>query len=818
MEREHAAGELVGPARDTDHGAPAVDRASKSGEALIVHLPRWAISGLRSEAVVGVIVAVYLIIFLLGLVRFPYFGPWATVDEQLMYFQVARSFNDHGFIQSAFLQDFSNSSNAAHHPFVYNHMPPGPEILTALVTRAFGERYRVVRLTFAVIFVIGIVYYVRFVAVLLARLGLGGAGLALLLIPPIVMLHSIDHPAYSVFPFFAFFPVVALDTYYRTGGRRWYWLALLVVLVGSLYLVYQQLLMLFASWVLLGGLRIIRLDRSDVLALLGAGCLGVVLHLLQSVALLGPRLSLEELRLTISNRMLGVPTTRELRDFYQSIAVVHQGFHKLDWRLFGDVMRESLRPVAGWGTSLLWAGLTIGGLVLALVASIRLISDRRLRIPRGEVTTAMHVLPASVLWAAGVIVFPLMVFPAYAASYQLSGANRFFVAAVITLGLGYAAREFWRGLGRLARQDGFEPWRWRATLGVAGLLLMGFVICGVTLGKAQAKGFHQSARQAFRSGTTSELLEIVEPLKGQVVMSNVYPSVVGFFSREATFGGCEIEAFSPEGRLNYIQNNDFERWDQSTQLPLQWHPKGADIWVERDPREPYRGTASARLMVGRDKKGQLDQRTVLPRQPEAYRLAVEIWVKANVPGRVRAFVGQNPQKFGTYHPGDGAWRLLVAETAMPASVIDAPRVRLGIEVEGGDATAVNVDAATVLTESLRVASADGRHATTGPLLQPSPMAPPHPAGSSGVDPSRCHTAWIRGYPRSISITPTHYVLFRSLFTGFTTCREEECLDQLEDYLRSRYPIVFQNKLGTVFRLDGSSDSTRGPMTTAREDR
>jgi hypothetical protein len=811
MEREHATGELGVPVRATDREAPAAaNRASNSGEALIVRFPRWATSGLRSESLAGVIVAAYLIIFLVGLARFPYFGPWSTVDEQLMYFQVARIFNEYGFFNSAFLQDFSNSSNGAHHPFVYNHMPPGPEILTALLMKPFGERFRVVRFAFAVLFVIGIGYYVRFVAVLLARLGVGGAGLALLLIPPVVMLHSIDHPAYSAFPFFAFFPVVALDTYYRTGRRRHYWSALVVVLLGSLYLVYQQLLMLFASWVLLGALRIVRLDRSDVLALLGTGSLGVGLHLLQSVVILGPQVSLEELRLTISNRMFGVPTTSELHDFYQSIAVVHQGFHKLDWRLFADVLRGNLQPVGGWVPSLIWAGLTASGLVLALVASVRLIPERSLRIPRGDATRAMHVLPASVLWAAGVVVFPLMVFPAYAASYQLSGANRFFLAAVVTLGFGYAAREFGRALRRLAPQEGFEPWRWGATLVVGGLMLVGFVICGVALGKAQAREFHRGARQAFRSGTPSELLEIVEPLKGHVVMSNVYPSVVGFFSREATMGGCEIEAFSPDGRVNPVRNDDFERWDQGTQLPLPWHPTGSDIRVEPDRRELYRGKASARLTVGRDRRGQLDQRIVLPRQPEAYRLAVEVWVKTSLPSRVRAFVGDKPQKFGSYHPGDGTWRLLAAETAMPASVIMAPRVRLGIQVEAGDATAVNVDAATLLTESLRVASANAGNANAGPSLQPSPMASPHAAGSSGVDPSRCHAVWIRGYPQSAAIAPTHYVLFRSLFTGFTMCREEECLDQLDDYLRARYPIVFQNSLGTVFRLKAPA--------TAREER
>ena len=81
---------------------------------------------------------------------------------------------------------------------------------------------------------------------------------------------------------------------------------------------------------------------------------------------------------------------------------------------------------------------------------------------------------------------------------------------------------------------------------------------------------------------------------------------------------------------------------------------------------------------------------------------------------------------------------------------------------------------------------------------------------SGVDPSKCHAIWIRGYPQSTNIVPTYYVLFRALFTGFTMCREKPCLDQLEDYLRSRYPIVFQNGLGTIFLL-------KAP-TSAREDR
>ena len=810
MDRDHTAVGVPVPV-DADVEPMSANVPPTVRKAFVVRMPSWIPLVCRSKWLATAVVAVYVVIFLVGLVRFPYFGPLATVDEQLMYFQVARVFNEYGLLNSVFLQDFSNSSSSIHHPFVYNHMPPGPEILTALLMKVFGERYRVIRLAFVGIFVVGLAYYVRFVGILLASVGCRGAGLALLLIPPIVMLHSIDHPAYSCFPFVAFFPIVALDTYYRTGRRSHYWLAFLVVLLGSLYLVYQQLLMLFVCWVLLGSLRIIRLRRAEVLALLVAGTLGIVAHLLQSVVLLGLHVSLEELRLTLSNRMFGVPTTSQLRDFYQSIAVVHQGFHQFDWSLIAEVLGRSLRPAGEWLANLVFCGLVLGAIVLALAPSVRLITEERsIRIAQVETTGTLQVLPASILWAAAVIVLPLMAFPAYAASYQLSGGNHFFLAAVATLGICCTVKESWLAIRRLARRDGLESGSWVVSLAVSVLLVIGLTVFVIAVGKVQIRDLSRSVQQARRAGAMQrDLLEIAGPLKGQIVMSNVYPSVVGFFSREATLGGCEIETFPRDGRLNYVRNDDFERWDQSTQLPLSWRASGADIRVEPERREPYRGQASARLLVGSHALGEFDQLVVLPRQPEAYRLAVGVWVKSSAPRRVRAFVDGRSEEFGSYHPGDGTWQMLVAEATMPVSVIVAPEVRLGIQIEPGAATVVHVDAATLLTDSVSAPPAVARNTIAGPQAGPSVHPPP---GARAIDPSKCHAIWIRGYPQSTNIVPTHYVLFRSLFTGFTMCREKACLDQLEDYLQSRYPVVAENGLGTVFLL-------KAPMSiSAHEDR
>ena len=77
----------------------------------------------------------------------------------------------------------------------------------------------------------------------------------------------------------------------------------------------------------------------------------------------------------------------------------------------------------------------------------------------------------------------------------------------------------------------------------------------------------------------------------------------------------------------------------------------------------------------------------------------------------------------------------------------------------------------------------------------------HNARPETVDPSKCHTVWIRGDSATTMPKPSHYILFRRLFPGITLCREPECLGRLEEYIASRYPRTFTNELCTVFSLD-----------------
>ena len=160
----------------------------------------------------------YLALHVISLAASPILSSFGG-DEYISYYQSARNFNKYGFFASTFLQDLSTSTAAAEHPFVYNHMGAGPEITTALITKVFGERYRLVRLFFALVFVFGLYFFYRFSTILFAALGFAGAGYAFLLLDPLAVMSIIDHPGQATFPFFAFLPLVLLYHWHRTEKK-----------------------------------------------------------------------------------------------------------------------------------------------------------------------------------------------------------------------------------------------------------------------------------------------------------------------------------------------------------------------------------------------------------------------------------------------------------------------------------------------------------------------------------------------------------------------------------------------------------------------
>lgn len=495
-------------------------------------------------AIAIVVIAVYAPLYAGVCRKFEHFSPFPAADEQVLYYQAARNFNRFGFFASGLLQDFSTSSKPDEHPFVYTHMPPGPELFVAALFKVVGERYRLVRLVFAAIFIAGLFCWLRFASTVLRSHGLGGAMLAVFFIKPLTALRMIDHPMYCAFPLLAFLPLVALAGHYRTARRRWLWLALAAVFISSIFMAYQFVIMTLVSCVLLRVLRLARFETRHLLAFFGVAVAGVLLHVVQDVAWLGPAAAFKELQFTVTNRVSGHPTAEEMAGFYQSIDVVHHGTHTLDGGRLLLSVKESLSVPAVFQVLVLAVAL----LVFQLLRRARFdsatceleVSRQR---PAGEVSSWLLFRLAA--WAVPTVAVPLLVFPAYSADYDLQGAGQFFVS-IAAVG---ALACFWMHLRDLAKAV-VNPtgglWR-RVFAALQVLALVGWTVGIIDIvGRRQLSYYGKCAEVAAYDGYRS-LPKFAELARGKVVMTNVYPAMAGFFTHEAVLGGAEFECFPTAG-------------------------------------------------------------------------------------------------------------------------------------------------------------------------------------------------------------------------------------------------------------------------------
>lgn len=551
-----------------DWGTASAGASSTSGDVYVINWGRWATSALDGRWVALIVGAVYAGLFVNMLASSPWWSPFSTVDEQVTYYQVARNFLRYGFTPTLFLHDVSTASSPALHPFVYNHMPPGPEIFTALVMTLVGEHYTAIRFVLGLIFFAGLLCFLRVTRTVLDGFGLTGAGFAVLFLTPFTMLHSIDHPAYSPFALFAFLPLVLVDRHYRTLARWPLWIAVAVVFLSSVYLVYQNLFMLVTAWVLLGRLQILRLDRRHVVAFALAAALGIALHATQSVLLFGPWVFAKETALALANRAIGIPSMAELTAFYRSLDLVHHGGHRLDLLALGAALLSTLRLAEPTLTRSWTVGeMTItGGVLLAFLlwGGSRLgrfnWRFRTLTIPRDDEALALIAAArrfgALGLWVAGIIVVPLLMFPAYSVDYGLSGMGEYFLAILMVAVYAFAGSRWIAWWPALRQADPAIALGWPAVRQLVPAVLLfalGLWSLHSTVAVWHSRLWAASWLVPDSNPDASDLVELGQALKGKVVMTNVYPTTVGFFTEEAALGGCERAVFRGDGGLDPTQ-------------------------------------------------------------------------------------------------------------------------------------------------------------------------------------------------------------------------------------------------------------------------
>jgi hypothetical protein len=281
--------------------------------------------------------------------------------------------------------------------------------------------------------------------------------------------------------------------------------------------------MILAFWTLGTFLGVLQLEKRHLALLLGCAVLAAVLHLLQTVIVLGPSAFAEELTLTLSNRMFGRPARAELQAYYDRLGLLLYGDHVFSLRRF-------LRALA----SSLWAGrylpLALGFLIVVVTAVVAY-RRRGGGAAHGDDTERAARLLVAVGFA---IVTPSFLFPAFASDYGLRGHELLLgLAAVPALATIHShARRAARGAGHLYL---------RALVAITIIWIVGVQVY------ASTRLVWHVANWSRKPALESDIARMASTLAGRVVMTNVDPTVVGFFTRETAFGGCHDAALPPGG-------------------------------------------------------------------------------------------------------------------------------------------------------------------------------------------------------------------------------------------------------------------------------
>jgi hypothetical protein len=503
-------------------------------------------------------------LFAIAWIRFPDYGPITNVEETAYSYIIGTNFARFGFMNTVFLQDVSSSPFPEDHPYTYNHQPPGSDIFTGAVLTLAPNNFRLLRLIFAALFAAGMACYFLFARSVLGAHGLGGAAYTILFLSPWVLFQSYDKQTSYHHPLMMFAPLVLLGEYYKTG-RTWLLAASLVIAFIAGWVVdYTLLAAIVVCWVFLYLMRIVPIRTRDLFGFMTAVALAVATHLLQNLIFLGPNVFVQELLMTLGNRVTGVPSQEEMAGFYRSISVVHHGAHPVDpsvlWRaLVQQVTFPTWEPIA------ITAVAAVVGLLLIDLAP----KPGTPRVPGlRESTAGLSFLTRVWIWILATSSLPLFAFPAFAQEVNLNGTGvpQFFAAIGAVATLGYALRAV---VARLPSDTQAMPARLQVVTLPIRVALIGLV--AVTLVQAsQVVAAELGNVSTWVGEFRYARLADIRQFGGHLFMTNINSPTVGLFTGDTGYGVCGLDALPDTGgidaskcRIAFMRRQEF--W--ATQRP-----------------------------------------------------------------------------------------------------------------------------------------------------------------------------------------------------------------------------------------------------------
>jgi hypothetical protein len=279
--------------------------------------------------------------------------------------------------------------------------------------------------------------------------------------------------------------------------------------------------MIFTFWLLAGLTGALPMARRDLWAIALAALGAFLLHLLQTLVMIGPGPMIQETIFVISNRMTGRPTREELTAFYNSLGLLLYGGHQF----------SITRLLVALARSLTFSGTV----VLAVVVASAILARRGRNAAPGAYSTPLESRTTLALTASAVVavVFPTLAFPAFATDYGLQGMGEF-ILAVAAVSCLVPSRKLMASFST-PRRNLFQM-----------LLGAGLVVVVSAQLVNTARVARRTVVWAGQPATELGLQWVAEHLRGKPVMTNIDPIPLGFLTREVAVGGCHRAAVFPE--------------------------------------------------------------------------------------------------------------------------------------------------------------------------------------------------------------------------------------------------------------------------------
>ena len=303
------------------------------------------------------VLALFIFIFVARLLWIVFTYPYSSygeLEEQLLELTTANNFVKYGFLKTVFLPDYVSSSILADHPVVYTHMPPLASVIIALLLKAHMGAFGI-RLVLISVNTVGLYYgYLFFKKIFNARVGF--VTILLLSLNFKQSFEWSDHIDYCWVWFFLFGAAYHFinfasknDEPIKKHETILFFLIVLLTSLTSYVILLTQIVLLVLFYLF----NIARPKTRYIGVLIGAIFLGVSLHLLQNLIYLGAPTFLQEITLTLKNKIIGKPSFFELTSYYYEHNIVNWASAGFDMKvyvkeLYGNV-KEQLLFGGGYG-------------------------------------------------------------------------------------------------------------------------------------------------------------------------------------------------------------------------------------------------------------------------------------------------------------------------------------------------------------------------------------------------------------------------------------------------------------------------------------